>query len=69
MHVNSVLSNSLKPRELKPARLLCSWGFLDGLPFPPLGDFPDPGIEPPSFALAGRFCIAEPLEKPIKEDN
>ena len=69
MHVGSVLPNSLQPCELKPARLLCAWGFLDRLPFPPLGDFPDPGIEPPSSAVAGRFFIAEPLEKPIKEDN
>ena len=28
------------------------WG---GLPFPPLGDLPDPGTEPRSLALAGRF--------------
>ena len=31
---------------------------LDGLPFPPPGDLPDPGIEPPSLtspALAGGF--------------
>ena len=33
------------------------------------GGFPDPGIEPPSSALSGRFFIAERLEKPIKEDN
>ena len=26
-----------------------------GLPFPSPGDLPDPGIEPSSFALAGRF--------------
>jgi len=28
---------------------------LDGLPFPFPGDLPDPGIEPTSPALAGRF--------------
>ena len=28
---------------------------LNGLPFPPPGDLPDPGIEPVSPALAGRF--------------
>ena len=35
--------------------------YLSGLPFPPLGDLPDPGIEPMSLtspALAGRFFIA-----------
>ena len=34
-----------------------------GLPFPPLGDLPDPGIEPASPvspALAGGFFTTEP---------
>ena len=35
-----------------------------GLPFPPPGDLPDPGIEPASPAVAGRFFTAEPPEKP-----
>ena len=35
------------------------WG---GLPFPSLGDFPDPGIELMSPALAGRFFTTEPIE-------
>ena len=34
------------------------------LPFPSPGDLPDPGIEPMSPALAGRFFISEPLGKP-----
>ena len=33
------------------------WG---GLPFPSLRDFPDPGIELMSPALAGRFFATEP---------
>ena len=32
------------------------WG---GLPFPSPGDLADPGVEPVSPALAGRFFIAE----------
>ena len=32
------------------------------VPFP--GDSPDPGIEPVSHALAGRFFTTEPPEKP-----
>ena len=32
------------------------------LPFPPPGDLPDPGIEPTSPALAGRFFTTAPLE-------
>ena len=38
-----------------------------GLPFPPPGDLPDPGIKPLSPAspeLAGRFFITEPSGKP-----
>ena len=36
-----------------------------GLPFPPSGDLPDPGIEPMSPALAGGFLITEPFRKPF----
>ena len=34
------------------------------LPFASLGDLPDPGIEPMSPALAGRFFTAEPPGNP-----
>ena len=34
------------------------------LPFPFPGDLADPGIEPASPALAGRFFTAEPSGKP-----
>ena len=34
--------------------------YWSGLPFPPPGDLPGPGIEPTSPALAGRFFTAEP---------
>ena len=37
-----------------------------GLPFPPPGDLPDPGVEPPSPALVSRFSTIEPLGKPIQ---
>ena len=40
--------------------------YWSGLPCPPPGDHPDPGIEslsPVSPALAGGFFTAEPLEK------
>ena len=37
-----------------------------GLPFPPPGDLPDPGIEPASPALAGRFFTNVPPGKPHK---
>ena len=43
-----------------------------GLPFPPLGDLPDTGIEPQSLvfsALAGGFFTTEPSGKPEREDS
>ena len=39
--------------------------YWSGLPFPPPGDLPDPGIEPMSPALAGRFFTTMLLGKPI----
>ena len=38
--------------------------YWSGLPFPPPGDLPDPGIKPASPALAGGFLTIEPPEKP-----
>ena len=43
--------------------------YWSGLPFPPPGDLPDPGIEPVSPggpALARRFSTAEPPGKPLQ---
>ena len=37
-----------------------------GLPFPSLGDLPNPGIELVSPALAGRFFFSEPPGKPVE---
>ena len=45
--------------------------YWSGLPFPPPGDLPNPGIKPASpgsptaSALAGRFFIPEPMGKPL----
>ena len=41
--------------------------YQSGLPFPPPGALPDPGVKPLSPALAGRFFTIEPPGKP-KED-
>jgi len=38
--------------------------YWSGLPFPPPGDLPDPGIEPVSPALADGFFTAELPMKP-----
>ena len=69
----SVVSDSLGPHGLKPARLLCPWDVLrqeykSELPFPTPGDLPDPWIElktPASPALAGGFFTTVPPRKPL----
>ena len=38
--------------------------YWSGLPFPPPGELPNPGIEPRSPALAGGFFTTEPPGKP-----
>jgi len=38
---------------------------LEWVPFPSLGDLPDPGIEPTSPALAGGFFTTELPGKPF----
>ena len=63
------MSNSLRPHGLQLARLLCPWGFSrpeywSGLPCPPPGDLPDPGIEPRSPALQADSLLTEPPGKP-----
>jgi len=54
----------LQPHGQQPIRLFCPWDFpwqeyWSGLPFPPLGDLPNLGIEPASPALAGIFFTTE----------
>ena len=67
----SVGSDSLWPHGLYPARLLCLWGFSrqeywGGLPCPPPGDLPNPGIEPRSLILQVDSLPSEPPGKPMK---
>ena len=66
-----VMSDSLQPHELQPTRLLCPWGFSrqkyqSGLPCPPPGGLPNPGIEPRSPTLQVDSLPAEP---PGKSEN
>ena len=66
-----VMSNSATPWTVA-RQVPLSMGFprqecWSGLPFPPPGDLPDPGIKPESPvspALTGRFCTTEPSGKP-----
>ena len=39
--------------------------YWSGLPFPPPGDLPNPGIKPTSPALAGEFFTAELLRNKV----
>ena len=66
MSVRSVVSDSWRtPMDGSPPRTRQE--YWSGLPFPPPGDLPDPGIEPASLAspaLAGGFFTTLPPEKP-----
>ena len=62
---HSVMCNSLGPRGLQPASILCPWTSLGkntgvDCHFLPLGALPDPGIEPASPALTVGFSTTEP---------
>ena len=66
----SVVSNSLLPHGLQPMRFLCPWGFSrqeywSGLPCPPPGNLPNPGIKSRSPTLQVDSLLAElPLAIP-----
>ena len=63
-----VLSDSVTPwtvaRQAPQSMGFSRQEYWSGLPFPSLGDLPDPGTEPVSSALAGGFFTTEPLGKP-----
>ena len=40
--------------------------YWSGLPFPPPGDLPDPGIEPRSPTLQAEALLSEPPGKPLR---
>ena len=68
--VASVVSDSVRPYGLQPARLLWRWDgfsrqeYCSGLPWPPPGDLPDPGIEPRSPALQADSLPSESPGEP-----
>ena len=72
--VASVVSNSLWPCRPWPTRLLCPWDSPGkntgvGLPCPPPGDLPNPGIESTSLtssAMAGRFFTTSATWEALK---
>ena len=68
---HSVMSSSLQSHRLQPTRLLCAWGFSrkeywSGLPCPPPGNFPNPGIKSRFAALQ---ADSVPSESPGKSMN
>ena len=50
--------------DCSPAGLLCPW-HSQGKNIPSPGELPDPGTEPKSSVLAGRFFTTEPPGKPV----
>ena len=65
----SVVFDSLQPHGLWPASLLFPWGFSreeywSGLPCPPPGDIPNPGIKPRCPALQVGSLPSEPSREP-----
>ena len=65
---HSVVSDTLQPCGLYPARLLCPWGFSrqeywSGFPCPPPGDVPNSGIEPRCPTLQVDSLPSKPLGK------
>ena len=65
---HSVMFNFCSPMDGSPrgssVRGISKQGYWSGLPFPCPGDLPNPGFEPMSPALAGRFFTTEPPGKP-----
>ena len=64
-----VVSDSWRHYGLQPTRLPCPWGFsrqeyCSGLPCPPPGDPPNPGIEPRSPTLLADSLLSELPGKP-----
>ena len=70
--VASAVSDSVTPgTEAHQAPLSMGFprqGYWSGLPLPSPGDLPDPGTEPTSSALAGRFFTLESSGKPLSPD-
>ena len=69
----SVMSNCATPQTVARQAPL-SMGFSrqehwSGLPFPPPGDLPHPGIAPAFPALAGGFFTTEPPVKPYGKNR
>ena len=66
-HVQLFVTPWTVAHQAPPSTGFSSQEYWSGLPFPSLGDLPNPGIEPVSLAapaLAGRFFTTAPPGKP-----
>ena len=54
-HVRLFVTSCTVAHQASLSMEFFSQEYWSGLPFPPPGDFPNPGIEPASLALAGGF--------------
>ena len=67
--LSAVMSDSLWPPMDRSPQGFCPWGFSrqaywSGLPCPPPGDLPNPGITPRSPALQSDSLLSEPPRNP-----
>ena len=67
---HEAMADSSRPHGTYPSRFLCPWRFSkqeywSGLPFPPSGDLPNPGIEPGSPVLQADSLPSGPPRKPF----
>ena len=61
------MDSSSHPGSSVHGKKIARQEYQSGVPFPPSGDLPGPGIEPTSLALAGEFFATEPQGKPMGE--
>ena len=63
-HVQLSVTPWTAPHQAPPSMGFSRQEYWSGVPLPSPGDLPDPGTEPRSPALAGRFFTTEPHGKP-----
>ena len=63
-HVRLFVTPWTAAHQAPPSMGFSRQGYWSGLPFPSLGDFPDPGIEPRSPEFQADALTSEPAGKP-----
>ena len=67
-HVRLCVTPGTVAYQVPPSMEFSRQEYWSGLPFPSLGDLPDPEIEPRSPALQADALPSEPLGKPVNHD-